>query len=78
MEDDSTNDLIEASANKMDKICAGVMPDSWIGHARIVIAGHDLSEGQKRDVLRHTRNLVEDKGYPAEETAEKVIEKLGY
>jgi hypothetical protein len=77
MGEEPTN-LVEKAAYQMDKAMAGVMPDSWEGHARIALVGRDLSEKKKAKVLEHTANIVEDTGHPSDKVAEKVIEKLGY
>jgi anthranilate phosphoribosyltransferase len=71
----STN-LVEEAALEMDEMLAGVMPDTWIGHARIAIATKDLTPAERHKVLTVTEKLVTDKGTPADKTAEMVITKI--
>jgi Golgi nucleoside diphosphatase len=77
-EDEPTFDSIVAErAYKIDKQLRNVMPDSWIGHARIALAGRNLSDSQKEQVLEHTRNILDkNPDYPADMVAEKVMEKI--
>jgi hypothetical protein len=75
MEEDSTN-IVEEATLEMDEMLAGVMPSTWMGHARLVVAGRDLSEKQKAKVLEVTEKLVEEKGSPADKLAEVCVEKV--
>lgn len=68
--------LVEQAAKEMDEALAGVMPDSWMGHARLVIAGTPgLSEKQESFALKLSERLIEKKGVSAEKAAELSVEK---
>lgn len=73
---EETTNLVEEAALEMDEMLAGVMPDTWMGHARIAIATKDLTEAERHKVLTVTEKLVNKKGTPADKTAEMVITKL--
>lgn len=70
----------ESYTLELDRVSAAgnTMPDDWMGYARLALEDEGLSLRQKAKVLKHTRNIVEDKSYPAEKTAEKVLDKLGF
>jgi hypothetical protein len=73
-----TTDIVQESARQMDRQLQSVMPDTWVGHARLSENVQELSDEQQETVLSHTENIVMDKDLPAEKVALKVIEKLGY
>jgi hypothetical protein len=73
-----TTDIVQESARQMDRQLQSVMPDTWVGHARLSENVQKLSDEQQETVLSHTENIVMDKDLPAEKVALKVIEKLGY
>lgn len=75
MEEDSTN-IVEEAALEMDEMMKGVMPETWIGHARIALASRDLSAKDKADALAYTEQLVEENDYPAEKVLDTVIGKM--
>jgi len=75
MEEETTN-LVEKCALEMDQMLESVMPDTWMGHARIVLASKDLSDKKKNLVLERTEKLVDENGYPADTVAEKLAAKV--
>jgi len=68
--------IAEQAANEMDEMLTDVMPNSWLGHARVVIFGaSDLSENQKDFALKLSKVVVEKQEISAERAAELSIEK---
>lgn len=65
----------ESYKAKLDRGLAAVMPDSWVGHARIKIHEADLSEKQT-DFARRLADRLLGKGHTdAETVGEKAVEK---
>lgn len=62
--------------NELDSIIAGVMPDSWHGHARLKIAERDFSDKQAEAAKRLSARMLEKyENADAKTIAEKCIEK---
>jgi len=68
MEGNSTSAIVAKATREMDESLAGVMPSSWHGHARLIIADSDLSNEQREFATRLSERLL-DKGKVA--TAKK-------
>lgn len=71
--------IVQEAEREMDEMLAAVMPEKWIGHARLEIAASDLSDKEAELALVHTRNILhenQDKDWGAEAVAERVMEKL--
>lgn len=61
---------------KLDRGLAAVMPDSWVGHARIKIHEADLSDKQVHFAKRLTNRLLEkESSDDAELIGEKSIKQ---
>lgn len=73
---EETTNLVEEAALEMDEMLAGVMPDTWMGHARIAIATRDLSDKDKADALAYTEQLVEENDYPSADVVDTVLGKM--
>lgn len=70
------NSTVEQALIEMDEMIAGVMPESWHGHARIMIAGKDLSEKQHTLATKLSKRLLEKgKVADAEKAARLSVEK---
>jgi len=60
----------------LDNILAGVMPESWFGHARIVIRESDaIPQETEQQALKTVQMSVEERDMPAEKVAESFIER---
>lgn len=66
---------LNAVAQSMDRDLEGVMPDDWLGHARLKIAQANLSTKQKNFALQLTERLKSQHRTPSEKLAEVAIEK---
>ena len=75
MEGNSTN-LVEEAALEMDEMLENVMPDTWMGHARIALASRDLSAKDKADALAYTEKLVDENDYPSAQVVDTVLDKM--
>lgn len=74
MEQNTT--IVSEAAKEMDQMLKGVMPNTWMGHARLAAEAHDLSPERQEKALRYTEELVEEKDYPSERAFEAVVSKL--
>jgi len=63
---------------ELDKSLENVMPETWMGHARIVLAEEDTewSEARRTGILQRTERLVSENEYPAERVANKFLSRL--
>jgi|APHM01.1.fsa_nt_gi hypothetical protein len=69
--------IVQEAATQMDEMLAGVMPDTWMGNARLAIDEYEnLSEDQKERVLEHTQGIVQKEGYPSAQVASRIVEKV--
>jgi hypothetical protein len=68
--------IVASAAKEMDQMLKGVMPDTWMGHARLAAEAHDLSQQRQEKALRYTKELVEEKDYPSEKALDAVVSKL--
>jgi hypothetical protein len=68
--------IAQEAAREMDEMLADVMPDSWIGHARLRIADADIPESKHALAERVSSKLVERKGVSAETAAEAAITQI--
>jgi hypothetical protein len=82
MKGDTTN-ILRQHNKALDRGMAGVMPDHWEGHGRLLIRDdeNDLSPEQEEKAIEHLENLARKKPqhfdkYGAEKVANRVIAKL--
>ena len=61
--------------NELDEIAAGVMPNSWIGHARIRAHEENLTPKQEEFFLTLTQRIAEKKGLPVTEVTDATLAK---
>lgn len=77
MESETT--MAEEAARQMDEMIASVMPDSHEVHARIYLAGKNLSKEQQEFALDRVRNALDQHpNAPAEKVADLVLEKVDF
>jgi len=69
-------DLLREAKREMDEMMAGVMPESWLGHARLAIYDSDLSGKQEEFALKLAERVgSKNEGVPANKVAESAIKK---
>lgn len=60
----------------LDEMMSSVMPDSWLGHARLEIAGRGFSEPEKEKILQVSKRVSEKKGVSTRKAAKAAIKKI--
>jgi hypothetical protein len=74
MEED-TFDLSEYNA-ELDEMVGSVMPDSWVGHARVKIHERGFTGKKRNFAVELTKRLLDkNPGLSAQVAAEKAIEQ---
>jgi len=68
--------IVRDSAQEMDQMLAGVMPATWMGHARLIVEETPLRGSDKVEVLEYTERLVEENDYPSEKAMHAVIKQM--
>jgi hypothetical protein len=68
--------IVADAAREMDKQLKNVMPDTWMGHARLALQGEDLHGFDEDTVLARIENVVEDKDMAADRVARLFVEKM--
>jgi len=76
MAEETTNPLRSYNLD-LDNICAGVMPDSWEGHARIAIRESEhIPESIEEKAIGKALKLSDDKGTTPKREALQLIKAL--
>lgn len=73
---DEKSTIVASAAKEMDQMLKGVMPDTWMGHARLAADERDLSPDDKRKALDYTEQLVEENDYPSEQALDAVVGEM--
>lgn len=78
MEAEAT-DSFDAQTLKYDSDLQRLMPDTWAGHARLMLAGVEiLSAAEKKAIIEIVESVAKKEGYPSEKVAKRVIRKQMY
>jgi hypothetical protein len=72
---ESHAEVVEEAKNTMDEQIAGVMPDTWHGHARLKIAERGYTGEKKMFAQRLAERVIRRFDADAETAAEKAIQK---
>lgn len=68
--------IVEDAAVQMDEMLESVMPNTWMGHARLALQGKDLHGFDEKTVLARIENVVEDKDMASDKVARLFVEKM--
>jgi hypothetical protein len=68
--------IVRDSAREMDQMIAGVMPATWMGHARLIVEETPLRGSDKVAALEYTERLVEENDYPSDKAMNAVIKQM--
>lgn len=72
-----TTDVLRQHRIALDRDMAGVMPDSWEGHARIAIRESDeVPESIEEQAIEKALSLANEKDYAPEKVANKLISHI--